>query len=108
MHTEELVSLKVTTLPRFARPREQAMIAVIFESWPLPGKDQLYIDMGAALSSHLEKIDGFISVERFRSVADPDKFVARGKHLSNGAVRLLYRAATLAFFLQAKTTGISL
>jgi heme-degrading monooxygenase HmoA len=32
--------------------------------------------MGAALSSHLEKIDGFISVERFRSVADPDKFVA--------------------------------
>jgi heme-degrading monooxygenase HmoA len=52
------------------------MIAVIFETWPLPGKDQLYIDMGVALSSHLEKIDGFISVERFRSVVDPEKLVA--------------------------------
>jgi hypothetical protein len=31
-----------------------------------------------------------------------------GKHLSNGAVRPLYRAATLAFFLQAKTAGSSL
>jgi len=52
------------------------MIAVIFESWPMPGKDLLYIDMGVALSSHLEKIDGFISVERFRSVVDPEKLVA--------------------------------
>jgi hypothetical protein len=31
-----------------------------------------------------------------------------GKHLSNGVVLPHYRAATLAFFLQAKTAGTSL
>ena len=52
------------------------MIAVIFESWPKPGKMQTYIDMGAALSRHLETLDGFISIERFQSVSDPEKLVA--------------------------------
>jgi heme-degrading monooxygenase HmoA len=52
------------------------MIAVIFESWPKPGKMQTYIDMGAALHSHLETLDGFISIERFQSVSDPEKLVA--------------------------------
>ena len=53
------------------------MIAVIFESWPKPGKMQTYIDMGASsLGSHLEKVDGFISIERFQSVTDPEKLVA--------------------------------
>lgn len=52
------------------------MIAVIFETWPEPGKAEAYINMGAALASHLAKVDGFISVERFRSVTDPEKLVA--------------------------------
>ena len=52
------------------------MIAVIFESWPAPGKMQTYLDMGARLGSHLEKIDGFISIERFRSFSDPGKLLA--------------------------------
>ena len=52
------------------------MIAVIFESWPAPGKTEAYINMGAALASDLAKVDGFISVERFRSVTDPEKLVA--------------------------------
>ncbi len=52
------------------------MIAVIFESWPKPGKMQTYIDMGASLGSHLETVDGFISIERFQSVSDPKKLVA--------------------------------
>ncbi len=52
------------------------MIAVIFESWPKPGKMQTYIDMGAALGAHLETLDGFISIERFQSVSDPEKLVA--------------------------------
>jgi heme-degrading monooxygenase HmoA len=52
------------------------MIAVIFESWPIPGKMQTYLDMGAALRSALETLDGFISIERFQSVTDPDKLVA--------------------------------
>jgi heme-degrading monooxygenase HmoA len=52
------------------------MIAVIFESWPAPGRKQSYLDMGAALSTHLESLDGFISIERFQSVADPEKLLA--------------------------------
>jgi len=52
------------------------MIAVIFESWPKPGKMQTYIDMGMALASHLATLDGFISIERFQSVSDPEKLVA--------------------------------
>ncbi len=52
------------------------MIAVIFESWPKPGRGQDYIDFGVKLGHLLEGRDGFISVERFRSVSEPGKFVA--------------------------------
>jgi len=52
------------------------MIAVIFESWPAPGKMQTYLDMGARLGPQLEKMDGFISIERFRSFSDPAKLLA--------------------------------
>lgn len=52
------------------------MIAVIFESWPRPGRRQAYLDMAASLMPHVEKVDGFISVERFQSVTDEGKLVA--------------------------------
>jgi heme-degrading monooxygenase HmoA len=52
------------------------MIAVIFESWPAPGKAEKYLNMGAALSRYLETLDGFISIERFQSFTDPDKLLA--------------------------------
>lgn len=52
------------------------MIAVIFELWPAPGKMQSYLDMGARLGPQLEKIDGFISIERFQSFSDPGKLLA--------------------------------
>lgn len=52
------------------------MIAVIFESWPQDGKMQRYLDMGAALELQLKDLDGFISIERFQSVKDPEKLVA--------------------------------
>ncbi|CAN5424749.1 antibiotic biosynthesis monooxygenase [soil metagenome] len=52
------------------------MIAVIFESWPAPGKMQTYLDMGARLGPQLAKIDGFISIERFQSFSDPGKLLA--------------------------------
>ena len=50
------------------------MIAVIFESWPTNA--QKYIDMGEALRDSLQTLDGFISIERFPSVTDPDKLLA--------------------------------
>ena len=43
------------------------MIAVIFEVWPKPDKKQNYLDLAAALRPILERIDGFISIERFES-----------------------------------------
>ncbi|MGH6904561.1 MAG: antibiotic biosynthesis monooxygenase family protein, partial [Geminicoccaceae bacterium] len=49
------------------------MIAVIFEVWPRPERRQEYLDIAAALRGHLERIDGFISVERFESLSEPGK-----------------------------------
>ncbi|MGH7122394.1 MAG: antibiotic biosynthesis monooxygenase family protein [Acetobacteraceae bacterium] len=52
------------------------MIAVIFEVWPAAGKIPQYLDLAAALKRELERIDGFISVERFRSITEPDKILS--------------------------------
>ena len=52
------------------------MIAVIFEVIPAPGQHQRYLDTAAALRPLLEGIDGFVSIERFRSLADPDKILS--------------------------------
>ncbi len=52
------------------------MIAVMFEVWPAEGRRNDYIDRAAALRGDLERIDGFISVERFQSLSDPDKLMS--------------------------------
>ena len=52
------------------------MIAVIFEVWPKDGKAPEYFDIAASLRSALEKIDGFISIERFESVTTRGKFLS--------------------------------
>jgi hypothetical protein len=52
------------------------MIAVIFEVWPADGQKQSYLDTAAALRPELEKIDGFISVERFQSITEPGKMLS--------------------------------
>lgn len=52
------------------------MIAVIFEVWPHPQERQRYLDIAAAIKPTLEQIDGFISVERFQSLTDPDKLLS--------------------------------
>jgi len=52
------------------------MIAVIFEVWPSDGRRESYLDYAARLRPELEKIDGFISVERFQSITDPDKMLS--------------------------------
>jgi heme-degrading monooxygenase HmoA len=52
------------------------MITVIFEVWPKAGKAAEYFDIAASLRPALEKIDGFISIERFESVTTPGKFVS--------------------------------
>lgn len=52
------------------------MIAVIFEVFPADGHKQRYLEIAAELKPLLEKIDGFISVERFQSLTDPDKLLS--------------------------------
>ena len=52
------------------------MIAVIFEVWPERHNEQNYFDTAQALKPLLESLPGFISVERFRSVSDPEKILS--------------------------------
>jgi heme-degrading monooxygenase HmoA len=52
------------------------MIAVIFEVWPADGQKQNYLDAAATLRPELEKIDGFISVERFQGITEPGKLLS--------------------------------
>ncbi|MEO9527541.1 antibiotic biosynthesis monooxygenase [Roseibium sp.] len=52
------------------------MIAVIFEVIPHADKKQAYLDMAAEMRPLVEQIDGFVSVERFQSLTDPDKLLS--------------------------------
>ena len=63
------------------------MIAVIFEVWPAEGRKQSYLDLAASLKTDLERVDGFISVERFQSLTDPDKLLSLSIWRDEDAVR---------------------
>jgi len=52
------------------------MIAVIFEVIPAEGRKQEYLDLAASLRPELEKIDGFISIERFASLSTEGKVLS--------------------------------
>ena len=52
------------------------MHAVIFEVWPREERKAEYFDHAAALRSELEKMAGFISIERFESLSEPGKFLS--------------------------------
>jgi heme-degrading monooxygenase HmoA len=52
------------------------MIAVIFEVRPSAAGRARYLELAAALKPQLEQMDGFISVERFQSLGDPDRLLS--------------------------------
>lgn len=52
------------------------MIAVIFEVLPAGGKREAYISLAAELAPKLHDVDGFLSIERFQSLSDPDKILS--------------------------------
>jgi len=52
------------------------MIAVIFEVVPRERCRDAYLATAAALREHLERIDGFVSVERFESLTQPGKLLS--------------------------------
>ena len=63
------------------------MITVIFEVQPNAGRKDAYLDAAARLKPQLEKMDGFISVERFESLSQPGKFLSLSIWRDEEAVR---------------------
>ncbi len=80
------------------------MIAVIFEVIPAPGKKQEYLELAAQLRPDLEKLDGFISVERFASLTDENKLLSLSFWRDEEAVR---RWRNLARHREAQARGRS-
>ena len=52
------------------------MIAVIFELDPHPAHRDAYFEAAATLRPLLDEIDGFLSIERFESLAQPGKYLS--------------------------------
>jgi heme-degrading monooxygenase HmoA len=52
------------------------VIAVIFEVQPAEGRRDAYLGIAAKLRPLLDGIDGFISIERFQSLADPNRILS--------------------------------
>ena len=63
------------------------MIAVIFEVWPAQGRKDDYLGIAAALRADLDRIDGFISIERFQSLSDPEKLLSHSFWRDEEAVK---------------------
>lgn len=78
------------------------MIAVIFEVEPAPGCRQDYLDAAALLRAELEAIDGFLSIERFESLARPGRMLSLSFWRDEEAVR---RWRTLPSHRSAQAAG---
>jgi heme-degrading monooxygenase HmoA len=63
------------------------MIAVIFEVVPRAGHADAYFKLAASLRTQLEAVDGFISVERFQSLTQPNKVLSLSFWRDEDAVR---------------------
>ena len=63
------------------------MIAVIFEVVPSAEGRPAYLEHAARLKPMLEQMDGFISVERFQSLTNPDKLLSLSFWRDEEAVR---------------------
>ncbi len=70
------------------------MIAVIFEVTPDPAHSERYFDLAAKLREKLDTTDGFISIERFQSLTDENKFVSISFWRDREAVEAWYRVSS--------------
>ncbi len=52
------------------------MVAVIFEVEPTQEGHETYLQWASALRAELESTEGFVSVERFQSLAQPGKILS--------------------------------
>jgi len=63
------------------------MIAVIFEVEPAEGRRDAYLGIDADLRPLLDGIDGFLSIERFQSLADPNRILSLSFWRDEAAVK---------------------
>jgi heme-degrading monooxygenase HmoA len=63
------------------------MYAVIFEVEPKEGRRNDYLEIAAALRPELDKIDGFISIERFESLTNKGKVLSLSFWRDEAAVK---------------------
>jgi heme-degrading monooxygenase HmoA len=63
------------------------MIAVIFEFTAAEGRFADYKALAEGLSEEVRKFDGFVSIERFQSISNADKFVSISFWRDENAVR---------------------
>jgi heme-degrading monooxygenase HmoA len=63
------------------------MIAVIFEFTASPEHRQEYLDLAAGLNALVKDFDGFVSIERFQSLGDPNRYVSLSFWRDEEAVR---------------------
>jgi heme-degrading monooxygenase HmoA len=63
------------------------LIAVIFEVVPTPGRRQEYLNLAEKLRPELEKLDGFVSIERFESLNNKGKMLSLSIWRDEEAVR---------------------
>ena len=52
------------------------MIGIIFEVQVAEGRQAEYLEIAAEMRPLLEQVDGFISVERFQSLTNPEKLLS--------------------------------
>jgi heme-degrading monooxygenase HmoA len=63
------------------------VIAVLFEAWSSPAGGAEYLDLAAQLRPLLDGFDGFVSIERFASLAEPGKLLSLSYWRDEDAVR---------------------
>ncbi len=62
------------------------MVIVVFEVTIKPGRDEDYFAIAARLREELEKVDGFVSVERFKSLSEDGKYLSLSTWRDEAAV----------------------
>jgi len=80
------------------------MIAVIFEVIPAKGRQDDYLSLAAEMRPLLNSVEGFISVERFQSLTNPDKLLSISFFENEDAVK---RWRNLAEHRSMQNTGRS-
>lgn len=78
------------------------MIAVIFEVELATGAEDRYLDLAATMRPLLDEVDGFVSVERFRSLSRPDVLLSLSFFEDEDAV---HRWRTLAGHRSVQAEG---